>query len=245
MGVKCSLLGHDYGDADVERERAEDGDEVVRTARRVERCRNCGHERTVSENTEVTSLEAAAGVVREPDGTVVAAAEGDFETASEADGGITIDEVTEDTDENESPSPAPAAEPGDGEREQIARIETGSTVDEVRHAGPKRAPGEWPTEPGESISTSASRNDQGGLDSTGSLASVEASTTSWPSESDTSASTAAKTVGDRPDRDRLSGASLECSSCGFSAVAAESSLRAGDICPGCQHGYLAFETRNR
>ena len=238
MGVKCSLLGHDYGDADVERERAEDGDEVVRTARRVERCRNCGHERTVSENTEVTSLEAAAGVVREPDGTVVAAADGEFVTASEADGGITIEESLE--TRSESPSDG-STDPGRREPETgpIDRIdsETGETV---RQVGPSRAPGEWPAEPRESRGV-GSPAETGGLGATGSLATAE-SPPSWPGESNRTSGT--ETTETEPtDGRRPPSGSFECPSCGYSAAVVDSSLRAGDICPGCQHGYLAFETR--
>src|SRR5699024_17514 len=84
-GGMCSLLGHDYGEPDVERERNEEGTEVVVTAKRIERCRNCGRERTITENTEVTALSAAAGVVREPDGTVVVASD----DAATADNSVT------------------------------------------------------------------------------------------------------------------------------------------------------------
>jgi hypothetical protein len=36
MGLRC-LLGHDYGETEIEREREEDGDEMVVTIREVER----------------------------------------------------------------------------------------------------------------------------------------------------------------------------------------------------------------
>ncbi|MFB6129407.1 MAG: hypothetical protein ABEJ28_01130 [Salinigranum sp.] len=55
MGLKC-LLGHDFGDAEVEREREEEGDEMVTTVREVRTCRRCGERQVVSENTEVTSI---------------------------------------------------------------------------------------------------------------------------------------------------------------------------------------------
>lgn len=56
MGLKC-LLGHDFGDPEVERERQEEGNEVVVTLREVKTCRRCGEQRVVSENKEVTSVE--------------------------------------------------------------------------------------------------------------------------------------------------------------------------------------------
>ena len=57
MSLKCSLFGHAFGDPDVEREREEQGSEVVITIRETEVCQRCGTERVVSENKEVTTLE--------------------------------------------------------------------------------------------------------------------------------------------------------------------------------------------
>jgi hypothetical protein len=59
MGLRC-LLGHDYGDTRIEREREERGDELVVTVTEVEECSRCGETRVVSENTEVTRRSEAA-----------------------------------------------------------------------------------------------------------------------------------------------------------------------------------------
>ncbi len=56
MGLRC-LLGHDFTGPEVEREREEDGEEVVTTVREVKTCRRCGEAQVVSENTEVTTME--------------------------------------------------------------------------------------------------------------------------------------------------------------------------------------------
>ncbi|MFB6070959.1 MAG: hypothetical protein ABEJ76_08030 [Halanaeroarchaeum sp.] len=56
MGLRCSLLGHDFGDTVVEREREERGAEVVVTERELRECRRCDAESVVSENTEVRRL---------------------------------------------------------------------------------------------------------------------------------------------------------------------------------------------
>lgn len=56
MVLRCSLLGHDYGDPEVEREREERGSEVVVTVQEYEECTRCGERNVISENTEVTSL---------------------------------------------------------------------------------------------------------------------------------------------------------------------------------------------
>jgi len=63
MGLRC-LLGHNFGEPEVERDREEDGSEVVITVTEVKECRRCGERQVVSENKEVTSLDqlrAAAG----------------------------------------------------------------------------------------------------------------------------------------------------------------------------------------
>jgi len=56
MGIRC-LLGHDFGDPELERDREEQGDEVVVTVSEQQTCTRCGATKVVSENTEVTSLE--------------------------------------------------------------------------------------------------------------------------------------------------------------------------------------------
>lgn len=59
MGLKCSVLGHAYGETTVERDREERGSEVVITIRELETCERCGDTRIVTENKEVTTIETA------------------------------------------------------------------------------------------------------------------------------------------------------------------------------------------
>ncbi len=56
MGLRC-LLGHDFDEPEVEREREEGDSEVVTTVREVKTCSRCGETQIVSENTEVTTME--------------------------------------------------------------------------------------------------------------------------------------------------------------------------------------------
>jgi hypothetical protein len=65
MSFKCSIFGHAYGDSEIERERDEEGNEVVTTIREIQTCKRCGETRVVSENKEVTTLETAADIVTE------------------------------------------------------------------------------------------------------------------------------------------------------------------------------------
>ncbi|GAA0549847.1 hypothetical protein ABNG02_08015 [Halorubrum ejinorense] len=59
MGLRC-LLGHDFDEPELQREREEDGDEVVTTVREVKTCARCGETQVVSENTEVTTMQQLA-----------------------------------------------------------------------------------------------------------------------------------------------------------------------------------------
>ena len=56
MGLRC-LLGHDFGEPETERERNEEGNEVVVSVREVKTCRRCGEKQVVSENKEIKSID--------------------------------------------------------------------------------------------------------------------------------------------------------------------------------------------
>ncbi|MFC6726322.1 hypothetical protein ACFQE1_18530, partial [Halobium palmae] len=64
MGLRC-LLGHDFGEIEIEREREEEGEEMVVTVREVKTCARCDHRRVVSENKEVTSIRPPAEATAE------------------------------------------------------------------------------------------------------------------------------------------------------------------------------------
>ena len=85
MSLKCSILGHRFDETAVERDRQEDGSEVVITITELETCTRCGETRVVSENKEVRTLETP-----EDAGSEVAG--GDAARAKTATGTDTTDE---------------------------------------------------------------------------------------------------------------------------------------------------------
>jgi hypothetical protein len=91
MGLRC-LLGHDFGEPELQREREEDGNEVVTTVSEVKTCARCGETQIVSENTEVTTMEqltdeaTAAGAGSEGSGGAT-----DGATADAAGSSATVD----------------------------------------------------------------------------------------------------------------------------------------------------------
>ncbi|TYL38389.1 hypothetical protein CV102_11280 [Natronococcus pandeyae] len=123
MVLRCSLLGHDYGDSDVEREREERGSEVVVTVREYEECTRCSDRHVISENTEVRSLSTATGVDSRPDESEPTPAR---EPASEPDGPDGTDATFIDADETE-----PGAATGEASPPEVDTLEVDAPADDL------------------------------------------------------------------------------------------------------------------
>ncbi|ELY68482.1 DUF7093 family protein [Natrinema versiforme] len=136
MVLRCSLLGHDFGESEIEREREERGSEVVVTVQEYEECVRCGERSVISENTEVTSLTAGTDTrdslpdepeteppeppVDAPDDAAAGEPDADAGfTDADADDGIELsdgddaefidaDDTASDADETETPQPDPS-----------------------------------------------------------------------------------------------------------------------------------------
>ena len=108
MGLRC-LLGHDFTEPEIERDREEGGKEVVTTVREVKTCRRCGEAQIVSENTEVTTIEQLTDQATSAD----PAAGGDPESGAatigtaDADAAGTADAETIGTAEGGAPDTSP------------------------------------------------------------------------------------------------------------------------------------------
>lgn len=114
MGLRC-LIGHDFGEPQIERDRDEQGDEVVVSIREFKECARCGHRRTVSENKEITSLapsEPDSDPDPDPNDSVSTASTGPVEdsfddvSAEEDDGVILEDEPDEEPSRGHGEWPA-------------------------------------------------------------------------------------------------------------------------------------------
>ncbi|WP_224332931.1 DUF7093 family protein [Haloprofundus halobius] len=124
MGLRC-LLGHDFGETELEREREENGEEMVVTIREVKTCDRCGETQIVSENKEVTAVPGPDSALGDDDATTGVAAETELT-------GDTIEEQFEGDDDFEPP--------------QSAEEDDGIILDdeETAEPEPERQPGEWP-----------------------------------------------------------------------------------------------------
>jgi len=135
MGLRC-LLGHDFGEPELQREREEDGDEVVTTVKEVKTCARCGEAQIVSENTEVTTMEQLAD-------EAAANAAGGVDPTGGADPGTA-----------DGPSGTPAGSDAPAVDANGASADDGITLDEEPEAGSDDAVilGEGPSDGGEAES---------------------------------------------------------------------------------------------
>jgi DNA-directed RNA polymerase subunit RPC12/RpoP len=238
MGLKCSLLGHAFEPADVEREREEQGSEVVTVVRELERCTRCGAERVVSESTEVTAVVDPEDVGLEEEPTTspadstpagsaseVDAPEADAEEGTGAFDGVVersgaaddedAETASDDSDGWSSTDDTPDApdEEGDFEPRDPEEEDAEILTDDGE---PERAPGQWPDdaddEPWDPESDSVVDADAVDADADDEVPSPEP-------EEELSGITVPEGV-------------LVCEECGFQ-VDAESAYRDGDPCPEC------------
>lgn len=255
MGLQCSLLGHAFEDAGVEREREEQGSEVVTTEREIERCRRCGTERVVSESTEVAAVVDASDVGLEagsaPDSGASSAAANtdagtnDSDSPADPDTGITGAIERSDTDAagmetDPDGTGLDATPPGAAESEGLETDgPTGSsTALDPNAGGDESAGSEGPPDPAEEDAEILT--DDGG-DEDADPGDREPG--EWPGGTGGNAE-ASDAGGDdvgeaplAPGEESLSGITVPegeivCPDCSFQ-VGADSGYRAGDPCPEC------------
>ncbi|MEF8776537.1 MAG: hypothetical protein V5A43_08570 [Haloarculaceae archaeon] len=255
MSLKCSIFGHKYGPPDVDRERNEQGSEVVITIRELETCVRCGQTRVVSENKEVTTLETpgmeAGGT---PDGAASAApAEtGGLDDEGAVAGSARSGHAEEATDAeiiDEQPAPTGASD-ADSDGGPAASTESRGAAGEG-----SRSAGAADSAAGDSEGSPPTADDGVILDAEDGSGgrSSERRPGEWPQESDeedepewvAETEPAPHTVEERsPEIESAASAvsvpdgEFYCTECGFTASIEASSLRDGDFCPDCHQGTL-------
>ncbi|RZH69567.1 DUF7093 family protein [Natrinema altunense] len=167
MALRCSLLGHDYGDSEVEREREERGSEVVVTVQEYEECARCGDRNVISENTEVTSLFAGTDADSVPD-------EPDTEPPEpplESDATDTPDAASASGPEVADPADTVASPDGD-DAELIDADDAGSDASETGVPGtePSASPTADPSDPNPGTATAGTA---GGLEADDDTAEID------------------------------------------------------------------------
>ena len=125
MGLWCTVFGHDWGEPETERDRREEGKEVVVTVREVRICDRCGAEEVLGESVEVTAIEPAR---------TGQSGDREHETGSTHDGAS-------------PPGDDPEAERYDDPATDDGVVLEGSDHDVTGSAARSRQPGEWPDRP--------------------------------------------------------------------------------------------------
>jgi ssDNA-binding Zn-finger/Zn-ribbon topoisomerase 1 len=235
MSFKCSVFGHRYGDPEVEREREEQGSEVVITITETETCKRCGEQRVVSENKEVTTLETPSDIVGDDLPGETAKADDPEPTQPEPE-----------TESVETPEPAPEAT---DDAEFIGDDEPTAERESTAESKPDDDdPAAWPQEGNEPETDDAVILDEDeGAEDDGRKPGE------WPSEDDgddddwtPGTGQELKPVEDeQPDVEPTASAvtvpegEFYCPECEFTTDVEASSLRAGDFCPECHRGSLS------
>lgn len=257
MSLTCSLLGHDFGDPEVEREREERGTEVVTSVREVSICQRCGKQRVISENTEVTSVLSPEDVEAEVDPEVGSEAgnEGEMDDPSAT-------EAESETGGDEEPLHPNVDDPIDDEPIDDPEEEDDAVIltDDLS----EREYGEWPAEPGQDYrpwdpdSLTEADDDESEptvaevVGEAGDAAGAGGANSDADRDPDRGEADGAEVVdaeageslsdADAPPEPPSEGAeTYRCGECGYTVAAADTSLRAGDSCPACHEGYLAAE----
>ena len=244
MSFKCSVFGHAFGDAEIERNREEDGSEVVTTIRETQTCKRCGEERIVSENKEVTTLETAADIVA--DDLEESSEAETTESAEPAEPAAEPPETQHDAEILDAETGTPASDPETATVEESTEppVENGApTVTEQQNAGDEVFPGaenETETDP---------ETDDGVILDEEEEEDDDRSPGEWPEEpgddgDDWQPETEIDPTPEEPAVEPTGSAvtvpdgAFHCPECEFTTSVAESSLRAGDFCPECHRGTL-------
>ncbi|MDL5361810.1 hypothetical protein [Halalkalicoccus sp. NIPERK01] len=262
MSLRCSLLGHEYGESEIERDREERGNEVVISVVELERCTRCGKARTISENTEVTQRSQPRPRTAQP-GPARPRPESESREADADPAGPGIEPRPE-----AGPEPGSDAGPRGDEREPTVEADPATEDTEIIEdgiEGEEREPGAWPEVDdhdrgagGSSGWPSVEGEDEGfdatapggktDLDFGGGLTpqadqGAEIIDSSEGSDAGGGSEPTFVSAGPTPAPDRSAGAGgetvLYCPNCEASGLDERDSLRAGDICPECHRGYLA------
>ena len=148
MVVRCSLIGHSYGETEIDRDREERGSEVVVTVVEYEVCSRCGTRSVLSENTEVTTKHTGETPVTDESVDAPSTAAG--EEATPADTPSAADDATGDADDATAVADG-AAMGFDEEAPPIPTDEDGEPItddaeilDDEEDERTDRGHGEWP-----------------------------------------------------------------------------------------------------
>lgn len=268
MGLKCSVLGHQFEEPGLVHEREQRGDEIIIVKRKVRICAHCGKQRVLAESKEITKR-----TDDDRDDTTVdrndsiSAATNDDSVSTTTDS-IAIDETNEPGNESSDSQVTSESEPRSTgfagvdvvhdatestDKNETTMIDIQQTDDDGviltdDDSDAEREYGEWPTESNETGTDGSWDSDV--VDTPHRSSDTEnksVDTTISPKQDDVEIIETTDTMIDEPANDAMDETTnrtpngektIECEICDFSVIASDSPFRSGDICPGCHESYL-------
>lgn len=233
MSLRCSLFGHKYGETQRESDREQHGDELVSSVRDVKYCDRCGTQLVLSENKEVTKLEAEDGFegTESPEQASESSQTGRTsggQTGGDggADGAGAVNAMAERAGVTEEGSDDLRGGTDDGTQEIPQAEDRFSTDDDDGGPPPRTDDAVILDEDGEEHQPESLG--EGGVG--------DESVEEWEPETEPEEIEQAESTADEgltvPEGE------FRCPECGFVTAVEGSSLRAGDFCPECHVGVL-------
>lgn len=234
MGLRCSVLGHRYGERDRIEERDERGDEIVVAIREVKTCERCGDELVVSESKEIRAVDFADPTESESI---------PVEEDATADP-ITIEETVEEYDDPETddavilPNKRSTSQDEPTESESPESAPTPPDMDQLPVTDDEEE--SWPDVDAEDEGFDAVDHDRDEEISDRIIEAVNTTSTEPDGEETAAGFHRAQPIND-PSTPSDTDVHTEyyCPRCDWQGKSLVTSVRRGDICPSCRRGYVA------
>ena len=245
MGLRCSVLGHRYGERERIEERDEQGTEIVHISREVKTCERCGDTLLITENKEITHAHTPEQTAppEEPvldDAPPEPNITEEADTTEEEDDGLILPNEPTDREPGDWPAdPAPDDEELPADAESMWPDAPTDDVEAENSAEADQAPADWPEVSGEDEGYDAVAGDIADDAETEVIEAVQ------PAESSDIEITEAGFARARPIDSTEDPTNNEirteyyCPQCDWSDMSLVASVRRGDICPSCKKGYVA------
>ena len=247
MGLRCSVLGHRYGERERIEERDDQGSEVVVATREVKTCDRCGEELVISESKEITSTQEPEPEPEPPEQPVTdhqsdtpdSNPEPDIE--SEPDDGIILSDTPTDRDPGEWPDDPDPDEDEEIEEAEWPEVEEAESEPVEADESTESPSEEWPDSEGDDEGFDAIAGDVEDdlADEVIDVVTQEAASTGEAEETGAGFVRAGPIDSPADPQDAEVHTEYYCPQCSWNARSLTTSVRRGDICPSCRTGYVA------
>lgn len=241
MGLRCSVLGHRYGERERVEERDDQGSEILHISREIKTCERCGETLLITENKEITHAHTPPEPSSDPQPRSAPDPEPELAepvTSDDDDDGLILPNEPTDREPGEWPAD-PEPETSSEEQSDTAWPEPPDDPQEdPDKTDDESADQAWPDieeEADEGFDATVGDHD----DEDEILEAIQ--TESQQAVEITESGFARAAPIDAPDDSTNDEVRTEyyCPQCEWKAKSLVASVRRGDICPSCKKGYVA------